>query len=129
MTSKALPPGSGPTEAEARETERKLFEGLARVKMFPMDPSGPGQSPGQMLPISSFLPKEANQPAPKPEFVGPIEQAMRRHPGLTRAEAETMAAAFGFSAATAHHETPPTTPQPLAATPRRAKRKPTKRKS
>ena len=32
------------------------------MKMFPMDPSEPGQPPGQMLPVSSFLRKEANLP-------------------------------------------------------------------
>ena len=64
MTDKKVPPRSAPTAAEARETERRLFEGLARVRMFPMDPGKPGQQPGQMLPISSFLPKKANQPAP-----------------------------------------------------------------
>ena len=73
MTDSNVPPRSAPTAAEAKETERRLFEGLARVKIFPMDPSGPGQSPGQMLPVSSFLRKEADQPAPRPEFVGPIE--------------------------------------------------------
>ena len=76
-----------------------------------MDPSGPGQPPGQTLPISSFLRKQANQPAPQPEFVGPIEQAMRAHPGLTRAEAEEMAAAFGFSKDKDHDEKPRTAPQ------------------
>ena len=125
MTSKALPPGNAPTEAEARETGRKLFEGLARVKMFPMDPSGPGQQPGQMLPVSSFLRSEANQPARQPEFVGPIEQAMWAHPGLTRAEAEEMAEAFGFSTAPDHDEKPPTAPQPLATAIHPAKCKPT----
>jgi hypothetical protein len=100
MTNKTVSPGSTPTEAEAKETERRIFEGLAGVKMFPLDPSGPGQPPGQMLPVSSFLRSEASQPASRPEFVGPIEQAMRAHPGLTRAEAEEMAEAFGFSTAT-----------------------------
>lgn len=102
MTSKNVPPRSARTAAEASETERKLFDGQARVKMFPMDPSGPGNPPGQMLPVSCFLRKEANKPASQPEFVGPIEQAMRAHPDLTRAEAEEMAEAFGFSAGPAH---------------------------
>lgn len=153
MTDSNVPPRSAPTAAEAKETERRLFEGLARVKIFPMDPSGPGQSPGQMLPVSSFLRKEADQPAPRPEFVGPIEQAMRAHPGLTREKAEEMAEAFGFSAATLHDsqpetvlarmtrefieqsnaagrtitvEKPPVGPQSLVATFHRAKRKSTK---
>lgn len=64
MPNKTVPPVRTSTEAEARETERKLFEGLAGVKMFPMDPSGPGQTPGQMLPVSSFLSSQANQPEP-----------------------------------------------------------------
>ena len=151
MPKKSVPPGNAPTRAEARDTERKLFEGLARVKMFPMDPSGPGQSPGQMLPVSSFLRNEANQPAPQPKFIGPIEQAMRTHPGLTRAEAEEMAESFGFSTAPAYDEQPPLLetmteahvarmraaghkvtvieppegPQPLVATFHRSKQKPT----
>lgn len=106
MTNNKVPSSSAPTAAEAKEIERRLFEGLAGVKMFPMDPSGPGQRPGQMLPVSGFLPKEANQPAPQPELVGPIEQAMRAHPGLTRVEADEMAEAFGFSAAPAQDEQP-----------------------
>ena len=126
MPKKSVPPRSAPTAAGVKETERKLFEGLARVMMFPMDPSEPGQKPGQMLPVSSFLRIETDLPEPQPEFIGPIEQAMRHHPGLARAEAEKMAAAFGFSTAPTDDEKPPTAPQPLAATPRRAKRKPTK---
>jgi hypothetical protein len=106
MTDSKVPPRSAPTAAEANEIERKLFEGLAGVKMFPMDSSEPGQPPGQMLPTSSFLRKKADQPAPPPEFLGPIEQAMRAHPGLTRSEAEEMAAAFGFSAAPARDNQP-----------------------
>ena len=66
MPNKTVPPACAPTDAEAWETERKLFEGLARVRMFPIDPSGPGQPPGQMLPVSSFLSSQANQPEPKP---------------------------------------------------------------
>ena len=152
MTNNKVPPRSAPTAAEAKEMERRLFEGLAGVKMFPMDPSEPGQPPGRMLPVSSLIRKEATQPALQPEFVGPIEQAMRAHPGLTRIEAEEMAEAFGFSTAPAYDEQPPLLekmteehlarmraaghkvtvmeppegPQPLVATFHRAKKKPTK---
>ena len=76
-----------------------------------MDLSGPGQPPGQMLPVSSFLLKEANQALPQPEFVGPIDQAMSAHPALTRAEAEEMAEAFGFSKDPDYDEKPRTAPQ------------------
>lgn len=44
-------PPSGATAEQARKTERELFAGLAKVRVFPMDPNGPGTSPGHMLPF------------------------------------------------------------------------------
>ena len=55
QTQKASPP-TGPTAERARETERELFAGLAKVRMFPMDPNDPGMSPGRMITIP--LPKK-----------------------------------------------------------------------
>jgi hypothetical protein len=112
MTNKMVPPRSAPTAAEAEETERMLFEGLARVKMFPMDPGRPGQPPSQMLPVSSFLRKETDQPEP-------LLASMTR-------EFEERCNASGRTITV---EEPPKGPQPLVATFHRAKRKPTKGKS
>ena len=41
----------GPTGNDVQEIERELFAGLAKVRTFPMDPNGPGMSPGQMIRI------------------------------------------------------------------------------
>jgi hypothetical protein len=117
MTDKTIPPASAPTEAAAQEAERRLFEGLARVKTFPVDPGAPGQPTSQMLPVSSFHGKEADRSVPRPEFVGPIEQAMRSHPGLTREKAEEMAEDLGFLAAPARSSQPtPAVHMPKPAT-------------
>ena len=112
MTNKKVPPRSATTAAEAKEIGRKLFEGFAGVEMFPMDPSGPGQPPGQMLPVSSFLRKETDQPEP-------LLASMTR-------EFEKRCNASGRTITV---EEPPKGPQPLVATFHQPKRKPTKGKS
>jgi hypothetical protein len=79
------------------ETEKALFSGLAKVKVFPMDPGRPIDPPSRMIPASNFLPGDGTtKPSLPPEGLGPVAQAMRNHPGLTRAEAEEMLAEHGF---------------------------------
>ena len=50
QTQAASPP-AGPTPEQMRETERKLFAGFAKVRMFPMDPNDQGMSAGRMIPF------------------------------------------------------------------------------
>ena len=75
-------PYSGQTEA----TEKALFSGLSRAGVMPVDPGRPVDPPSRMLPISSL--QGTSKGSSQPEGLGPIEQAMRDHPSLTRAEAE-----------------------------------------
>ena len=77
-----------PLNKDARAVERELFEGLAKVKTFPIDPVGPGQD---LTPN-----KDDFTPDGRSIDFDPIENVMRLNPGLTAEEAEEMATAFGF---------------------------------
>ena len=96
MANNTAPPVIDPSKMGTQTLEQKLFKGLAEIKMFPVDPNGPGEPPARMLPAQSFLPRPMNNASSYPKGIGPIDQAMMSHPPLTRAVAEEMARDLGF---------------------------------
>lgn len=87
----------------------KVRDDLKRIKGMLMRPETAQDQHNEMLETSkpklspkaefAALLNEASDSSSQPESstaFDPIENAMKRHPGLTREEAEEMARAFGF---------------------------------